>query len=174
MGSSSPYRSHPAYALRLAILANAAIGIGLGIANAFFHYVSYRSILIRHIELFVLSIVVTSYDLVQWAVNTSSGNESYKWPSKLVVLADLLLAVLFLSLYIGEVASLWRYSYRDSVAVFVVYGTIPPLVAIITHILSVWKQMRKISSGWNISLPWSNRRGAIRMEEDPADFRAEA
>lgn len=143
MDSSSPYCSHPIFAFRVALLADAAFGISFTIFTAFDGYISFHSLFALILMLFVLTIAICCYDFVEWAINKSRTTEFYQWPVKVVLLTDLVQASLFIVAYVKELIDLIRYLHWVGVGFIITYGTLPPLFAAILHGICVFQQLRR-------------------------------
>lgn len=170
MDAASPYRSHPIFKLRVAVLANASVGLFLTTFVVFDGYRSFRSIFSFIFLLFILSIAVSCYDLVRWAINRDQADGAYKSSLKIVSLVEIFLGSLFVYVYAQEMIDLDRYlnrhrhNYSD---VITIYGTLPPLIAAILHGVCVLKQLeiKKKRAAFGIPTPFSTRSGPIRIEE---------
>jgi hypothetical protein len=176
MDSSSPYRSHPIFTFRVALLANAAVGLFLTTFTAVDGYISFHSLFAFIIMLFIFTIAMCCYDLVEWAINKSHATESYKWPLKVVLLADLVLVSLFIVVYVKEVINLNRYLNWVDVGIITTYSTLPPLLAAVLHGFCLWKQLglkNKVAT-WRIPVSFGNRAGRIRLEGEEETISAGA
>jgi len=176
MESSSIYRSHPVFAYRVALLVDCAAGLGFTSFTAVDSYISFHSLFALILMLFILSIAVCCYDLVEWAINKSRTTESSKWPLKVVLLADLILAALFIVAYIKELIDLNHFRYRTGVGIITTYGTLPPLLAAMLHGICVFKQLgvQRKAGLWRALKPFANRTGRIRIEEEGENISAGA
>lgn len=153
-----PYREHPLYGLRIASIVTAVLGCilsGIAILGVYFRRNDSTPTFVLSAFLLFVSFCVVLNDLIKYAAAKASlglpQNSSLEmidissWPSKLLVIADFILAVLFQWLFWVEfvvIISGQRYSYYpDASGTFEAYANLANLAASILHGIAFWKEL---------------------------------
>ncbi|KAF2739582.1 hypothetical protein EJ04DRAFT_335520 [Polyplosphaeria fusca] len=169
-----PYKSHPLYKIRLATIVVDLIGLAfnlLSVAAGDYYYSTPAPFIFALIFLF-LSLSFVVWDLVTWAVHKTSScaatlpapatsvlapsqvqlndGDKYKWPSKRLLVIDIVLAVLLQWLFWAALVTITSsYNNRYGSETIQSYGNLANLVASILHAIAFWKELiARKQEGW--------------------------
>lgn len=152
-----PYTSHPLYKLRRTTLLTAILGFILNLlAIASLTYTNSGRIPIFLFSLFLLAVSFSFvlHDLFSYAARHTSGpiaspprpldsSDQPSWPSRRLILTDLVLAILFLWLFWGAFFEIARscYSCYGRSETLEAYANLANLALCMEHAVAFWKEM---------------------------------
>ena len=151
-----PYKSHPIYGLRLALIISAAISLLITLnvvlsrltGPGYSDYWETIGLWIVHGVCAILSIALSRYDLRSWAtLKAANPDEDPEWPLRRTIIGDVVLGLGFWALWAAEVDQVqysWRYPYYLTAA----YANFTAIIVAVLHAISLWKELQALKDRW--------------------------